>query len=311
MSSFSIRFDRDWAGWHDRSELTLHLEDWQIHYTDQGIEARPQPISLLWRVCTAVLFLGIAGYLAFWCVQTVVQRQSAARRQSLRHPVVTRAVWLDRTRPTVRLVANPMFAQVASPSREVDTRELQRLNDRIMERLGPAGRQRMEELLQESVRRQQESQIRSRNIDRVLTLLMWIGYPLLILLIVVFGWVGVRFGLLEVIRYPIDRLSIQLQSGSELVVRRPGVRQELMIRRPITQLSHISCQLCRMGRRQWRTYHWMATLHCTSSCGLPRIVFFVESQADEPSGDGLPPRTARFLRRLHQLTRCRVLMVQS
>ncbi len=70
MSTITFRLDRDKDGWHNRSELTFHLEEWNLEFTDDGIEGRPQPIALVWRICIAVLFLGIAGYLGSWMLSS-------------------------------------------------------------------------------------------------------------------------------------------------------------------------------------------------------------------------------------------------
>ena len=71
MSTITFRLDRDKDGWSNRSELTFHIQDWNLAYAEDRIDACPRPVDLFWRVCTAVFFLGIAAWLASWLISSV------------------------------------------------------------------------------------------------------------------------------------------------------------------------------------------------------------------------------------------------
>lgn len=299
MSTISFRLDRDKDGWKHRSDLTFHLEDWDLRYTDEGIDGRPQPISLVWRICTAVIFLGIAGYLAFWLFSSLF-RGGQARHGALDYRLATAG-------PGVWQVAQsnvPPHLRNPQPS----TDDLQRMTEDLKSRMSPEARKRLEERQRESARERNEKRKKS---ERLLTILSWIGYPFLFLVIGAFGWIGTWYGLLEVIRFPFDRLSIRACENQELTITRPKLWGSLALTRPLAQLTTITCDVRRVGsarrHRQSTTYHWVATLHSRHDSELPRIEFFIESQTNEPTAGQDPPyRFEKFVRKLQELSGCRL-----
>jgi hypothetical protein len=279
------------------------LEDWDLRYTDDGIDGRPLPISLVWRICTAVIFLGIAGYLASWLVCSM-SRGGQARHGTSNYYLATASIafWAGPGGSQIAQSNIPPHQRTPQPG----TDDLRRMTEQLKARMSPEERRRFESRQRESTRELEEKRKKS---GRLLTILMWIGYPFLILLIVAFGWVGIWYGLLEAIRFPIDRLSIRIRDGQELAISRPRLFSTLVLTRPIEELATITCEVRRVGsayrHRHSTTYHWVASLHSRRASELPRIEFFIESQTRQPTeGQGLPYRCDKFVRKLQQLTGC-------
>ena len=129
--------------------------------------------------------------------------------------------------------------------------------------------------------------------------------PLVSLCILVVGWIGVSRGVLEVVRYPIDRISI-IREGRQLTIRRPRLQHELVVTRPIDQLATICYRVRRIGRKYGMapaSLHWVATLYSRPKSNLPRIEFFVSAQYKFRTLDPpVPHRVVEFLQHLQQLT---------
>ena len=180
------------------------------------------------------------------------------------------------------------------------------MTEQLKARMSPEELKRLDERQRKSTRERDEKR---RKTDRVFTILMWIGYPFLILLIGAFGWVGIWYGLLEVIRFPIDRLSIRVRQDQELTITRPRLFGTLVLTRTLAELAMITCEVRRVGsahrHRQSATYHWVTTLHSQRASELPRIEFFIESQDTQPAADqDLPYRFEKFVHKLQELTGC-------
>ncbi len=320
MSTITFRLDKDKDGWSNESELTFHLEDWEFHYATNRIEARPKPISLVWRICWALVFLGLSGWLASWLLSSPRHGGLSSHTRPAIHQDAA-ASSAPAVPPGIRLAADqsnvPPHRRQA-PATENDLRNMtdaiRRMTEEREKRLTPEQRERREQLQQREQEAEQEHRQRSaqrqeqrQQLDRAFTILGWIALPVQILLILVFGWIGIRHGLIEVVRYPIDRISIARQ-GKELSIRKRRLLGELAVTRPLAQLSTIRYEVRRIGRRhqpEAASYHWLATLQSRRESGLPGIEFYIAAQDKSPAMSPTPPeKLRRFVRHLQQMTGC-------
>ena len=316
MSTITFRLDRDEDGWHNRSELTFHLEEWNLEFTDDGIEGRPQPIALVWRICIAVLFLGIAGYVGSWMLSSVRGMLGAqlppAARPAAAPPGSLAGVspWPLAVGQATRSESRPTQADIDEVQRLGE--EIDAMSERLRKRLTPERLEELEQAEREQARQRAERDERRRaaaaKLDRAVTTLMWIGFPILLLFTLGFAWIGIWYGVLEIIHFPRDRISIAVNRGAELLIARPRLTKTLTVTRPLDQLSAITAGVCRLGSlRSSHAYHWVATLHSSAASGLPRIEFYIEAQFSEPTPhDARPLRFEQFLRHLRRLTGCPV-----
>ncbi len=298
MSTFTLRWDRDEDGWSGRSELTFHLEDWDLTYSDDRIDGRPRPVSLFWRICTAIFFLGLSGWLAYWLSSCAWSRTHSDMSALGNRPSQPSSVHRDES-SAMQLAARPSGIPPQQRNAPASPEELQRMTEELKKQLSP---ERLQQLQQRERERAQERQVKHSKRERVLTILSWTGMLVLVPLTLLLGWIGIRYGVLESIRYPFDRISIA-REGPELTIRRPGLRRELVITRPLVDLVAIRYRVRRIGHRHAVSYHWLATLH--SAREVPRIEFYVESQNRAPlEGQSPPPRCLEFLRHLEKLAGC-------
>lgn len=309
MSTITFRLDRGLdGGWSDRSDLTLHLEDWDLNIGPDRITGKPRPISLFWRLFTLVFFWGLGFFTLFrltpflWFETAGVQPAAAPHAVALR-PVV----YQDTSVPP----------HLRTPESTVE--DIQRQTDNVLEHLSPEARRRVEEEVsrkrRERAARQQEQQARWDRIDRYVRIFGWCVSPLVILLGLVTAWIGFRYGLLEIIRFPFDRLEIdtidsELPGEQVLRLRRPKLKGQLQVIRPLSQLQAIGLSIRKVGRRHARSYstpsyHWVITIAAAQLSDLPRIELFVDSQRDPPSSlTAAPHRVTQLITTLEAMTGC-------
>ena len=307
MSTFTLRLDKTKDGWRNKSELTFHFEDWDLHYTESGIEARPQPISLFWRISIAVVFLGISGWLASWLISLWLRGALLGYHDESTRPVrssMPLAATAAGLLPLVFQSDGPPHLRASQPA----TDDIRQMTEEIRQRLSPESRQKLREQQRTRAAQRTREQAKTATWDRVVTILIRIGLVPAVLFVLAFGWIGIRYGVLEAICFPKDRVCIQRQ-GDELIIRRTRVFGELVVRRPLAQLAAIQYGFRRIGRRHggaMPTYHWLAILNARDPERLPRIEFFIEAQPNAPQDDSPPHKLVQFLQHLKQLTRCNV-----
>lgn len=312
MSVISFRIERDSrGGWSNRSDLTLHLEDWDLAMFDDRITGRPRAESLFWRIVTMALFLWLAWMLLIELTPILWFGSSVSAV-----PVVPR--------PRDGLVIAHTWGLLLQPQQPANRQqleaELRQSQERMLEsleRADPGARERVEQAVQEdreqAAARRREQDARMARIDRIVQIVSWCVSPLVVLLGLVFAWIGYRYGLREILRFPFDRVRIDVQNDPDtgqpaLCVTRARIRRPLQVTRPLQRVSAVQLSVRKIGRRRARSYssprwHWVATLHSERASGLPRIEFFLESRPTEPSSRRKPPgRTRRFLKSLCRMT---------
>lgn len=309
MSTITFRLERGLGGgWSDRSDLTLHLEDWDLEIGPERITGKPRPASLFWRLFTLVFF-GVLGFFMLfrftpflWFELATAGPATAPREVALR-PVV----YQDTSVPP----------HLRTPQPTVE--DVQRQTEKVLEHLSPEARRRVEEEVarkqRERAARQQEQQARWDRIDRYVRIFGWCVSPLVIGFGLVTNWIGFRYGLLEIIRFPFDRLEIDTTDSERhgervLRLRRPKLKGQLQLIRPMSQLQAIGLSTRKIGRHSSRThsspsYHWVVTLISTRASDLPRIELFVDSQRDPPSSPtAAPHRVKQVIATLQGMTGC-------
>jgi hypothetical protein len=194
--------------------------------------------------------------------------------------------------------------EMASPDRGpiLDAGAIRRMTSEQKRLLSPEALQRLEQLKAQRAPQELQRRFASRQRRWLLSSMLWILSVLLLALAGASGWIGIRYGVFEALRYPVDRFSIE-RLDDQLAIRRSGLRRETVLTRKLGELSDITCRARKIGRRHATSYHWLVTLH--SGFTAPRVEFYVDTQRAAPADDQLPTlKCLEFLRHLQQLTRC-------
>ncbi len=185
----------------------------------------------------------------------------SAIKPSRNHPATPPKRPSHKPLPTPWPLAVGQATRSESRPTQADIDEVQRLgeeidamSERLRKRLTPERLEELEELERaerEQARQRAERDERRRaaaaKLDRAVTTLMWIGFPILLLFTLGFAWIGIWYGVLEIIHFPRDRISIAVNRGAELLIARPRLTRTLTVTRPLDQLSAITAEVRRLG----------------------------------------------------------------
>jgi hypothetical protein len=166
------------------------------------------------------------------------------------------------------------------------------------ERLAELDRER-----QERVKERKAHEVRIRAVGLLIGTLCWM---VLLPVIVLLGWIALRFGLYDLLRYPFDRLEIRCLESKVLEIRRAGLRRAATSQWKLDELSHLAVRVQEEASRHPHHHHgwvWCVDLVPLGMSDDVRIRFFVERLRSPPGDKMSPPgKTRQFLQDLQQMT---------
>lgn len=271
-------------GWQIGSLPTYDLEGWDCQSSSRkALVYYPTGEAFLWNLIALVVPLIVIASL-LWTVDPPWK-------------------WGNLSSPVSKSLPVREHEATESPLAGIDEPFRSDLADDLRSRLSEERLAELERERQERIEERKAQEVRIRAVGIVIGTLCWM---VLLPVIMLLGWIALRFGLYDLLRYPFDRLEIRCLESKVLEIRRAGLRRTATSQWKLDELSHFAVRVQEEVSRHPHHHHgwvWCVDLVPFGTSDDVRIRFFVERLRSPPGDKMSPPgKTRQFLQDLQQMT---------